>query len=143
MKRIAAIAAVAALLGSVVVARAGYKYANDQVTVDLTNHIAGGQVGAVRNNADGTSFIGCQSEGWESPDKAANYRKIFCSARNANGTYASCWNGGGQSGANGSIVTLAEQAKGDAYLVFAWDTNGMCNYIRVENYSQHMPKYPW
>jgi hypothetical protein len=143
MKRIVAIAAVAALLGSVVVARAGYKYANDQVSIDLTYRVAGGQVGAVRNNGDGISFIGCQTEGWDSSAFAAGYRKITCSAKDANGTWVSCWNGGGQSGAPSSIVTVAEQAKGDAYLAFGWDAAGYCTYIRVENYSHFVPKAPW
>jgi hypothetical protein len=144
MKKITTVAVVAAVLGSVAAARAGYKYWNDQVTVDIPNRIAGGQVGAVRNNNDSTSYIGCQTEGWDSSSGfAAGYRKIVCQARDANGTYASCWNGGGQSGAPSAIVTVSEEVKGDAYVVFAWDASGMCSYVRVENYSQHAAKWPW
>jgi hypothetical protein len=142
MRKIAAIAAVAALLGGVVVARAGLKYSGDQVTIDLTNRIAAGQVGAVRSNADGTSFIGCQTEGWDGTF-AAGYRKITCHARDASGTWVSCWNGGGQSGAPNAAVFVAEQVKGDVYLAFGWDTVGHCTYVRVENYSHMMPKSPW
>lgn len=135
-------ASVAAIMAGVVAARAGWKYTFDQVTIDLTNNTAQGQVGAVRNNSDNTSWIGCNDESSTSGGNVS-YEKVTCFAQDASGTLVSCWQGQTTAPSSQwipSLVSAAKSLNGDSYLQFNWDSNGHCTYIRVENISYHAPK---
>jgi hypothetical protein len=121
-------------------AKAGWRYTNYAVTVDLTNKSASGQMGGSRDNPDDTSYIGCHTWGVNS----GSYVNMRCQARDAYGNYATCW-----SGANNSwwgttsypaVLDLARTISGDPVIWFQWDSNGNCTFLQVEQYSWNAPK---
>ncbi len=148
-----AAASTLAVLGGVAVARAGWKYTTNTVTIDLTNHTAYGQLGAVRNSPDNTASIGCYHEGWDYGTNTSR-EQVRCYATNAAGQTVSCVDayntsslpqtlpgGAGYNTWLPATITTSYALNGDSYVTFSWDpTYGYCSYIRVENMSWHAPK---
>jgi hypothetical protein len=93
---------------------------------------ARGQLAAVRNSGDPTQYIGCtfQSNGPNEP------RLAQCQAVNDAGEYRQC--------------TTSEPAKLDtllalqptSQLVFAWNKQGDCTHVMVDNFSYYQPLAP-
>ena len=65
-------------------------------------------------------------------------------ARDANGTYVSCWSAANNSWWGTSqypaVLDQVRTIKGDSGIVFNWDANGNSTYLSVEQYSFHAPK---
>ena len=125
-----------AVLGVALAAQAGWRWTNYSVAVDTTNRTASGQVGGARDNSDNVSYIGCTVEAWVGTD---GKKKLTCQARDSAGRTASCYV---YSFKNYPVaaVEVSQAINGDSYLVFSWDSGGICQYLSVENYSWHAPK---
>jgi hypothetical protein len=127
-------------VGAAWIAKAGTRYWDFRVSIDLTNRSAAGQMGGVRDNGDDISFIGCHTWG----NNNSSYLQMVCQARDANGTYVSCWSAANNSWWGTSqypaVLDQVRTIKGDSGIVFNWDANGNCTYLSVEQYSFHAPK---
>lgn len=104
-------------------ALAGMK-TGQQVYISDANKFANGEIGFVRNTADSTQYIGCTVNG----DLGS------CNARDRNGLSRSC------STTVAKWVNTIRAVNGDSYVYFAWDSNGKCTQIIVQNHSTAAPK---
>ena len=127
-------------IGAAWKAKAGWRYANYDITIDWANKSASGQMGGVRDNGDYTSYIGCHMWGQNS----GSYVNMRCQARDVYGNYVTCWYGANNSWwgtvSYPAVLDLARTISGDPVIWFAWDDKGNCTYLQVEQYSWNAPK---
>jgi len=85
---------------------------------------ASGDLGYVRNTADFTQYIGCETTATLGG----------CYAVNAAGLYKSCTT------TDAALIDLIRSINGDGNLFFSWNPDGTCKGIRVRNDSLAAPK---
>ncbi|HEV7609823.1 MAG TPA: hypothetical protein VGO61_20985 [Steroidobacteraceae bacterium] len=85
---------------------------------------ATGDLGYVRNTPDTVQYIGCQVAGTAG----------VCMARNSAGVIHTC------STTDPGMMDAMRALNGDSFLVFAWNTDGTCKVVQVQNDSRLAPK---
>jgi hypothetical protein len=128
------------MLGISVASAAGVAYAGARtqrfVYVNPTGRYASASPGDARSASDGYQSINCyvyqSGSGQESTGGG-------CIAVNSSGTGVSCYF---PSAAMPGFLKVLATVSSDAWIYFAWDTNGACTYLDVENGSMYMPKSP-
>lgn len=119
---------VAALLGGTLAtgsALAGER-GDSPIYVDKAQRAASGGLGYVRNAPGSLAYIGC----------ASTLTYLVCYAQNESRQNASCF----LSSPSAVAQNLVASVKGDSYLSFNWDQNGVCTDIVVYNDSTLQPK---
>lgn len=101
------------------------------VQIDLTNKLASGALGDVRDSADANQTIGCQRNAVIGAAPA-----IGCRARAATGGYVGC------NSTDADLVSVVANIGSDSYIQFGWDNAGTCRFIVVDNDSRWVPKNP-
>jgi hypothetical protein len=91
---------------------------------------ASGALGAARNSASTTEYIGCTL--WAQPGGTST----ICQAEDAAGTSRYCYS------AAQNFIDVVTAFTPDGYLVFSWDAQGQCTYLAMYNYSVWEPKLP-
>jgi hypothetical protein len=104
-------------------AYAGEK-ASQEVVFSATKPFATGDLAAVRNSVDTVQYLYCQTSGTNG----------LCAARNSAGVSHSC------STTDPNLLAVMRALNGDSYLVFAWNSDGTCKTIVVQNDSRYAPK---
>jgi hypothetical protein len=111
-----------------VIAMAGSRF-KWEVEVHTDHGWAAGSMGSARNSRDSNQYIGCQFTG------TLEGHWGICHARDATGTYAAC------SFVNKDYLARAISAIADSStLVFAWNQDGECRDITVNNNSAYEPR---
>jgi hypothetical protein len=116
------------------------------VYINQSARYATGQVGSTRNTSDATSYLRCSVEYLQpivqSPSTTAEpYWSGGCYARDAGGTYASCFFSG-RTAAHQHNAAHVLGIKGDSSVTFFWSSSGECARIAVANGSDLEPKAP-
>jgi len=92
-------------------------------TVYVTNsHRAAGSIGATRNSANSTEYIGCSYKA-KHLGGGVYSELVRCYARNEAGSYASC------SSSEEEFVTAVRALNDSAYMSFAGDSDGSCTEL--------------
>jgi hypothetical protein len=112
------------------IADAGQKATSETVLIYGSGLRVHGALGAVRNSASPTEFIGCKVTA------SSSGSSVSCSAQDAAGATFSC------SSSNANLVNAALAISGDSWLSVNRDSTSTCTLISVENSSIHEPKAP-
>ena len=112
------------------IADAGSKTLNETVLIYGSGLRVHGSLGAVRNSASPTEYIGCRVSA--SPSGST----VSCTAQDAAGAQFSC------SSSNANLVNAALGISGDSWVNVIKDSTGTCTFLAVENSSVHEPKAP-
>jgi len=91
----------------------------------------GGSLGTARNSSDPNTYISCSVSTGASGSGSVN-----CAARDTQNRVASCYS------SSPALINAAATIKGDSYVMFYWDCNGVCQSIYVRNSSYAPPKSP-
>jgi hypothetical protein len=102
----------------------------EQVTINDSMKSASGSIGAVRNSADGTQYIGCDVVLWNG---SFHGREVHCYARDQFGNTRDCRT------RDGDAVSVAASITSDSRLQFNWSGSN-CEQIQVRNSSTWEPK---
>lgn len=123
------ILSVAALCASSGLAMAGMRF-SAEVYINDTYRTAGGSMTDARGSADTRQFIGC----YHYYDSASSSPYLgFCQASNSAGLTKSC------STTNSAIVQSIRSISSESNISFAWNTDGTCRYVLVNNNSYYKP----
>jgi hypothetical protein len=118
----------AALLTSTV-ALAGLK-SYQYVYIDLVNHSAIGDLGAVRNSSDSSQRVGCSIV----TNGVGGNVSGHCWAGDTAGNYVDCGT------VDPDMLATIRSLHGDSRLFFSWGSSVYCSSIWVGNYSDTAPK---
>jgi hypothetical protein len=124
------VAAAAALLGAVTVTKAGMKV-EEVVSINTATRQIKGALGSVRNTADSRQYMGVSMEA----------TRVGCSARDANGTYATCSAESGDANYS-ALRQVVASASNDSWIACSYNSSGVCTSINVINTSYYAPKLP-
>jgi hypothetical protein len=118
------------LVGS---AYAGYRSSGLYVVATSTS--GSGSLADARLSSDTRQYIGCNTRIYRG---GSEY--VSCTAVDAAGNYASCWNNSGTTASNNFIKTVRTLTS-DAYLEFTFDTaEYLCAGLYIANHSYLSPK---
>lgn len=128
-KRFVSVVCVTALCVSSSLVMAGMRFTSE-VYVNETYRTAGGAMTDARGAADIRQFIGC----YHYYDSASTTPYLgFCQASNSAGLTKSC------STTNSQVVQSIRSISAESNISFAWNTDGTCRYVLVNNNSYYKP----
>ena len=120
---------VAAFCVSSSLVMAGMRLASE-VYVNETYRTAGGSMTDARGAADTRQFIGC----YHYYDSSSTTPYVgFCQASNSAGLTKSC------STTNSQVVQSIRSISAESNISFAWNPDGTCRYVLVNNNSYYKP----
>jgi hypothetical protein len=110
------------------IAYAGYISPNGDVSV--SSWYGNGALGKAHHSADSTQMIGCYNTSYANGSPS----RVTCYARNAAGTYKSCYT------ESAALIATARSAASDSSIGFNVNTDGQCTMISVETSSAWVVK---